>query len=378
LSTSGSNRTCIIADDLTGACDAAAAFARRGAATTVLVHPSQAGSGTQVHALCTETRNVAPELAIRRIKSFARDLEADPTTEIFKKIDSVFRGNTIVEISACLQSLPQLFAVIAPAFPALGRTHTDGMLHLHDLTGSQSIPIREQLHNHGIEPSWLPPSRDVGVLETGMRAALLSGSNAVFCEAMSDEELRTIVDAATALDRGVLWIGSAGLAHALAAKKYPDVQQPAPRHSPDGVLLAFTGSDHPVSEQQLAVLREQHHLLEWPSTTETRLAAPIMLLRIERGRTTEAQIYESVSSLDPETVGCLLMNGGDTALHVCRALGIHSIQIREEFQPGVPIGTLRGGRFDGCTVILKSGGFGDAGLLSRIARQSASLKEVTT
>jgi len=381
----GRNRICVIADDLTGACDAAAPFARRGARTTVVLRPAEPGfgsPGTEVQALCTGTRHVAPEKAAEVVRGLARDLDTGEFDQIFKKIDSVFRGNTFIEIAAAICALPHGFAVIAPAFPALGRICTDGELHVQDLSGSRSLPLRKQLSEAGLEPAWIAPMRDIRELEAEMRAAISRGSNAVFCEATSDDELLAVVEASRALDKPILWVGSGGLAHALAQTLYSSSSNTnAGRGAPeiaDGVLLAFTGSEHSVSMRQFALLRKQHSIRDWPATTASRFAAPVNIFQVERGQTTDAQIREAVYSIELDDVGCLLMNGGETALQVCRALGIGSIYLKGEFETGIPIGLASGGRFDGCTVILKSGGFGDADLLSRIAGHCAYGKELTT
>jgi D-threonate/D-erythronate kinase len=370
------SRICIIADDLTGACDAAAPFGCRGVRTTVMLQPGE--SNAEAVALCTGTRDAAPAEAARRVAGAIAGLEVNSFGHIFKKIDSVFRGNTFVEIAAAMQALPPMFAVIAPAFPALGRICIDGELRVCDLSGGRSLPLRKQMSDVGIAAVWLGPAREAFVLEITMRAALDRGLRAVFCEATCDEELGAIVAAARSLSRPILWIGSGGLAHALASRLYPTSHSQPTLEIPDGVLLTFSGSDHPVSCRQLAVLREEHSVHDWPSTIASRFDAPVTVFRIERGHTTEAQISEAVCAFEREEVGCLLLNGGDTALHVCHALGIRSLDLTAEFETGIPLGTARGGRFDGCTVILKSGGFGDADLLSRITAQCTDRKEVTT
>lgn len=371
--------TCIIADDLTGACDAAAAFARRGASTEVLPQPGSRSSGAEVQALCSATRDIPPEQAEAVLRELFQGLDIDASAQLFKKIDSVFRGNTLVEIAATVRALPRRLAVIAPAFPALGRICTGGMLHVRDLSGRTSTPLRERFNAAGLRPHWLAPASDASTLEDAMRAALSAGATSFFCEAASHQDMQAVVEAARSLDRPLVWIGSAGLAHALAEALYADSPDspPPPALLPDGTLLAFTGSNHPVSCRQLTILRERHSVANWPSTLPKDIASPVIVLRVERGQTTDAHIREAIGGIDRASVGCLLLNGGDTALQVCRALDIRAIRLHTEFDPGIPVGIACGGRFDDCTVLLKSGGFGDPDLLSRIAHQCTSGREIT-
>ena len=66
------------------------------------------------------------------------------------------------------------------------------------------------------------------------------------------------------------------------------------------------------------------------------------------------------------------MTGGDTAHFVCRTLGIHALLLQREFAPGVPLAIAEGGPFDGVSVVLKSGGFGEPDLLCRLLRDMPS------
>jgi len=345
--------TCILADDLTGACDAAAAFASRGIPTLVSLEPIDPTPGSGVLALSTATRDVAPAVAEAAIEALAQNPTLSQFPHIFKKIDSVFRGNTFVEIAATVRAFSGRIAIIAPASPRHGRTVTGATLHIRDLTGITSTYLRPTLEATGLHPAWLLSSNDPAQLASAMQAAQ---PRAIFCDASNDHNLATIVQAALTLSltdpaHPILWIGSSGLAHALAESLHPaPAASPQP---PQGPVLIFTGSNHPVSHHQLTHLRGNH-----PET---------FILRIERGHTPDEEIRAAIQPFSPAAIGCILLNGGDTALQVCRALSIRALHLSGEFAPGIPLGSASGGPFDGCTVILKSGGFGSAGLLTQIA-----------
>ncbi len=349
LSNSYRPTTCILADDLTGACDAAAAFAARSVSTAVRLEPDFSPSKSDVLALSTATRDIPSAQAAAVIEAAAASLDQFPIS--FKKIDSVFRGNTFVEIAAIVRAMPQRFAVIAPASPRHGRICTDGLLRVRDLTRRSIMSLRPNLAEAGLQPAWLAASNDPARLEAGMRLALETPSPAVFCNAASDLDLAAIVRAASSLGPPILWVGSAGLAHALAASLHP-----APIYVPQlppGALLIFTGSNHAVTTHQLAHLSDHGH-------------AP-RILRIERNHTTDDEIRAAIRNIPPRSIGAILLNGGDTALQVCRALAIDTLYLSGEFAPGIPLGLAAGGPFNGSTVILKSGGFGPADLLTQLA-----------
>jgi len=342
--------TCILADDLTGACDAAAAFAARGIPTLVSLQPEISRLASDVLGLSTATRDVSPALAEAAIETLAQNPTLSQFPHIFKKIDSVFRGNTFVEIAATVRAFPNRFAVIAPASPRHGRTCVNGILRVRDISGRRSTPLRPALEQLGLIPHYIAAD-----LAAGVRQAHRQNASVVFCDSTSDHDLAVIVEAAESLRVPILWIGSSGLAHALASTFS---QQPL-RETPirPGQVLLLTGSDHPVSRAQLDHL-DQHTDL------------PVTTIPIVRDDTTDEQIRHALRCIEPRDLSCFVLNGGDTALQVCRAIGIDSLELRTEFANGVPQAVARGGRFDGATVILKSGGFGAPDLFSQIVRHA--------
>jgi uncharacterized protein YgbK (DUF1537 family) len=338
---------CIIADDLTGACDASVAFACVGMTTEV--EPAwdmREDSTAQVVAYNTESRDIPTGESTARIREAASRLAASPTHHIFKKVDSVFRGNTYTEIAAVLAAIPHDLAILAPAFPELGRTVVDGQLHTSDLSGKQTVAILTYLRDAGVD------AKAVSDL-----AAIRPGPRLLLCDSQTSQDLHAIVGAALALEtRGrILWIGSGGLAHALAAS-IGSSQAPACPTPIGGKVLFVVGSDHPVTLLQL------QHL---------RLAVPeAIVLPVPRAITFQA-LQDQITPHLSQGIACLFATGGDTALAVCHALKIHRLQIQCEFARGLPQSRIVGGPLEGTTFILKSGGFGEESVLSRIAQTFA-------
>jgi uncharacterized protein YgbK (DUF1537 family) len=64
-----------------------------------------------------------------------------------------------------------------------------------------------------------------------------------------------------------------------------------------------------------------------------------------------------------EPPGTLVAAGGETLRGLCVALGAQCLEVQGSIQPGLPRSILRGGRWDGVTVVSKSGAFGSPGLL---------------
>jgi len=55
----------------------------------------------------------------------------------------------------------------------------------------------------------------------------------------------------------------------------------------------------------------------------------------------------------------ILSTGGDTSLGICRQLGIKAMEPLTEICPGIPLGRVTGGAYDGSFIVTKSGRFGN-------------------
>ena len=120
----------VIADDLSGAAEIAGLAYRYGLDPVVCLDPSQAISGERICVWDTDTRSCRPEEAARRIEKTAVELRRKNPDWIFKKVDSVLRGNIAVE----LETLGRLFKakriILIPANPSLGRTINAGRYYI--------------------------------------------------------------------------------------------------------------------------------------------------------------------------------------------------------------------------------------------------------
>ncbi|HEX2917439.1 MAG TPA: four-carbon acid sugar kinase family protein [Edaphobacter sp.] len=357
----------IVADDLTGACDSAVAFTGRGMKVEVLLHPESDRFQADVCAVSTESRDIERELAAMRVREALQT--APEACEVFKKIDSVMRGNSLAEIQAALECYPCDLAVMSPAYPALGRTMKGGLLSIDNGTHKQVINIVKELRKTAIGDALaLPADQTVKSAASLMRDAMRARSPLVLCDAESEVDLQTAVTAARSLGGKILWVGSGGLAHALAH----DLPQVITHHRGEangGRLLLFVGSDHEVTKRQVAALKQA----TWVQEIDLEVCgvrspeAQVLVLNVLRASTTEAQVLATVKSLADKGIRACVLTGGDTAALVLRSLGVGSIRLTGQFAPGLAMGIAQGGVLDGITVILKSGGFGSRDVLCRIA-----------
>jgi uncharacterized protein YgbK (DUF1537 family) len=350
------SRIVIVADDLTGACDSGAAFLASGRRVRVVLdagpdfnqlkqaeYPGEQG----VWAFTTETRDLAEEQAGGRVGDCMNAL--GPLWQdalAFKKVDSAARGHFGAEISAALRSSVATLALVAPAFPEAGRTVEGGVLRVRDWSGQDTAkPLRELFSQEvGAAVDGLPVCSEQE-LEQRIVRAMANGTRFLVCDARTQADLERLTAAALRVHEPLLWVGSAGLAHALAGllplSAAKPRSHPVQRH---GRTLLFVGSPHPITSLQVLHLEQSPH------------AASRAPCRIPH---TDASPQDVVAAFTAEPVAALILTGGDTAAFVLQALGASSIDLAGEVAQGISWGFVEGGLADGCVVITKSGGFGE-------------------
>jgi len=330
----------MIADDLTGACDAAVAFAGEGFTTRVLL---TLGAGPVTDAaltvVSTDSRDLAPDEAVAKVTDACRWMRERGVTVLFKKIDSVLRGNIEAEVEAVMSTCDFDSAVLTLAFPAMGRT-----------------VLRKELRVFGQKPDDSPD----------LRTMFLSRPEIAVEDAETDDDLATIAKAALSRTPVPLIVGSGGLAGAVAkvlAGRRDNVARTAGRSSPgpprsDLPIWFVIGSRHAATEAQVETM-EASCLL---GDTEQ-----LVLLRVSSDHFDEQAVRPAVEAVERGMVGALVVSGGDTARLLCGALRAEAIRLGGEVLPGIPWGRLEGGLANGTSIVTKSGGFGAPDALLKVA-----------
>jgi uncharacterized protein YgbK (DUF1537 family) len=375
----------VIADDLTGACDAAVQFANLGSTATVILDRSSIGDcESQVIAASTDSRGDTPEEAAGKVESLARILYRRESLLIFKKIDSTLRGNLAAEIDASMRAFGCRAGVIAPAFPSMHRAVLDGWLraagyaappiHLPTLLQDQGLARIAHVDRTALSAGARP-------LQERVAAWFRGGTRFIVFDGDSDADLQTAVESCAGLRPEPLWIGSAGLARALACHFAGQgdgfrsrAARPDERCATDGSVVLCIGTDHPATEEQLRVLSLSRPVTlatadqsGTPGAEQALREGQIVLLRLDLGRTGEDFVRKFLAGMDGARIRGLLLSGGDTASLVCRAVSARSIQLNAEIADGIPWGWFGGGLLDGLPIATKSGGFGSSDTLVTIA-----------
>jgi D-threonate/D-erythronate kinase len=374
----------LIADDVTGACDTGVQFGRHGLSSTVWLDPTRVPSTlAQVVALNTDSRcdeGTAAKAKIQQIASLYSDIKPGI---ILKKIDSTLRGNVGQETLATMKCFRRDCAIIAPAFPAMGRTVRNGILEWKDCSGAGSVDIRDLLRQQGI-PSQRIVMRGVSTQDAASDA-LLGSMNAnlglfIVTDCTEQKDLGILVSKAYHLRQRLLWVGAAGLGMALARKLGSSTPKQSTTLSRDASVLFWIGSTHPVTQNQRDVFLKDSAGIEIVAEPGALAIARRaiqekrpLLLKIERGHTTGHSLDGFLKGLKDLSIAGMLF----TAMLVCNRLGAYAIRLVDEIAPGIPWGNLCGGSFDGLPVATKAGAFGDRDALLRCEEFFGSSRKVT-
>lgn len=386
-------RVAVIADDLTGAADTGVQLLRAGYRTAVVFRGEPLPEDFDTVALDTDTRTKPAGFAAKRVVEAGHAVR--DARIVYKKLDSTLRGSIAAELSAALGATRRARAVVAPAFPAAGRTTVNGMQLVH------GVPVHEtEMRNdprtpvtEGHVPTVLRDSfssvasislEDLADPENVRRT--LEENECVVADAGRDADLEALVravpDPAT-----VLWAGSAGLAGALGSVyPGPGVEDAVP--SAASRVLVVIGSLSGVAREQLRRLVEEYgdvalpvHVGRSGAMKEAVKAArralgagecAVLHSPQEREKTGSGgsfvgSLAEAVRRLArDDAFDALVLTGGSTAMGVSRRLGASGIRLEGEVEAGVPFGTMIGPR--PYPVVTKAGAFGTEDTLLNAVR----------
>ncbi|MGE5327678.1 MAG: four-carbon acid sugar kinase family protein, partial [Deltaproteobacteria bacterium] len=318
----------LIADDLTGACDASVQFAARGFCTAVCIDSSPHAFGSfDLVALNTSSRNDTDSLAAQKVRGACGALLEQQREIIFKKIDSTLRGKLCSEIVATMQTCGFTLALLAPAYPAMGRVVEAGELRVVLPAGKSSVNVAALLQEQGAERvvSFGPEAwgQDPESLSTKLKS-LPDGTIATL-GSIWDFDLEHIARAGLLLRGRALLVGSAGLAAATAkvvSEEYrlaPSLTSaPTARETSPRSVIFLMGSTHSVTQAQIEFLVRQENTIQIKLDANARGEAleglktgQPMLVTIEPGCADDPRLKDLLSILSPSSNSGIALSGGD-------------------------------------------------------------------
>jgi len=400
-----------IADDLTGATDVAIALTSAGYRTTVVLGadaPQEGGDldGADAVVVALKSRTMPVDEAVAASLGALARLRDAGCARFYVKYCSTFdstpSGNIGPVAEAVLDALGESVTVVAPAFPANGRTVYRGHLFVGDDPLDES-PMR----HHPLTPmtdsslprllapqvsggeddvalvTWPTVAQGADAVREAIGRASADGARFVVVDALTDADLATL---ARATDHLRVLTGGSALAQGLTGPR-PSVATPLTL--PEGPRVVLSGSASRATQGQVrhalsvgggrqlrpADLREDFGAAVSAAVSEAletghapfavyATASPEDVVDTADAPLIEEALAEIAERLVAAGVRALLVAGGETSGAVVQRLGVGTLALGPEIDPGV---AWMRGRRDGedLHLMLKSGNFGRPDLFSR-------------
>lgn len=394
----------VIADDLTGANDTAIQYRKNGVSAIVKVDVSKdykkdIFDGYDVVSLNTDSRAMTPTEAYKTVYDACKTF-CNAQDRIYKKTDSVLRGNPGAELEAVMEALDYHLAIVAPSYPENDRVLKNGILYAGDKQIDAVKTIAADMKCKVVSVNLSVVREGVQALAKFIAEECEKGTQVFVCDSENYDDLQVIYDASMKISIRNVLCGSAGLA--LCDAKYiastEHKELASKPKSTDGVKLVLTGSRNIETRNQVikasqtfgqeCVLLEKQLVIENKKEEAITKCVEQVKSQIENGAKVvfvcvsslfedfkmvlkdSAENYSiayelsdclgKVAEIIYETFGvsAIVSNGGDTTMQLCRHLSVSGIEPIAEVAPGIPMGFLVGGKANGVPVVTKSGGFG--------------------
>lgn len=403
----------IVADDLTGASDSGIQLQKNGLVTFVVLDPDkideQKYAEYEAVAINTDTRAKSPEEASRMVAKATQKIKAlFPDALLYKKIDSLFRGNSVPEIEALMSVANIKTAFVVPAFPEGNRTMMDGKIE----NMGKVIDVLDLFQAEAHKKTGLIPleiiQQGASTIQRELDKLLRDNCAIILFDGQKQADLEAVYHVFEHAEKKALLCGSAGMASLIGKtpqqkKVFKEVKARA------GISLYAIGSQNPITEKQVHQILEENKKLnvgvldtgkiqanqeaeeidrvfdrlrqndlkhptdEWLIVLDSLFAHAEFELKVTEEKDLIAkkivkvlgELAVRINQYRPITK--LVATGGDTALGICQSFHADGIVLQEEVLPGIPSGHVVGGELDGAVIITKSGGFGNSDALIAVS-----------
>lgn len=407
----------IIADDFTGANDTGVQFRKAGFKVNVIINTHNFQEDLELSDILVidlESRFDTKEVAYKKCFDLGKQLLNLGITNVYKKLDSTFRGNIGAEIDGLMDAMQIKLLLLAAAWPANGRTTVNGEVFVHgvklaetdsaldprnpiknsriaDIIGLQSQRLSSEISTEIFNQN---SSEISGILQKEMER----GAEILIFDSHIEEDLEKIADFIETFNNiPILLAGSAGLASHLSevyinhknsycfvfSGSVSEKTRNQIRHTLNegNSKLFFIGGEYLLNDESNPDQYIESVAKEIETGTKrfiftsavTRDDVDKVFTLAHKKGILEDSVAEIVARgigglaavlIDKFSPAAVLLTGGDIAIKTVLALNATGISINQEILPGISSGTLTG-----CAtrsiIATKSGGFGNDDAISR-------------
>ena len=388
-----------IADDFTGASDAAS-FLQKAGLTVVLLsgvpRSDMVLGGYDALVVALKTRTEPVQEAVEHSMEAVKWLEKQGATQYYFKycstFDSTREGNIGPILDAALEYFNEPYTILCPALPVNGRKVVDGHLYVNE------VPLHESpMKDHPLTPMW--DSRIKNLMEAQSKYSCFEIGSAALAgerleETLADWQQKAkrfyiVPDYQTDKDgeniarhfgRCKVLSGGSGILEHLEKRVHKgivlagscskatlnqiDVYQKAghPSFKIDPVAL-WEGKV--TVEEILSFIRKypEEYVLVYSSDAAENVRQVQKLGKEQIASLLETTMGRIANTLVQEGYQHVIVAGGETSGAVTRMLGFHSFRIGKSVAPGVPMMTPVENK--DIRLVLKSGNFGQSDFFQR-------------
>jgi uncharacterized protein YgbK (DUF1537 family) len=372
---------------------------------------ADAVSDARVVSINTDSRHLEPAAAAEQVERCVRHFSGQRFDIVFKKIDSTLRGNVASETMVLMNVCQRKVALIAPAFPAQGRTVVNGLVHV------DGVPLAQTgFANDALSPPPLQPLGDLFAEFVGTEhidewrhgePLKFPDEGVIVADAGSDDDMSEIYSKVSGHVAQTLLVGSAGLGLILARSlsAAPDNAQPQETETgsdiePDSTkpisiepaliepatiepIVFVVGSRATRSREQVEKLRiradtivleaPNGRLAAVPNLSAARQVVVLAVADPEAGNADSVDVARQLADAgigiaNDIEAGAIVVTGGDTAIAVLAASKCAVIQVAGNLMPGIPYARFgQNGR--PIFLVTKAGGFGTPDTMVDIVRR---------
>lgn len=399
----------LIADDLTGALDTSVQFMFAGAKIKICAYQDllkgECGiTDLDIVAVNTNSRHASEKKACEIHKELAEFACRNEIKCIYKKTDSLLRGNFGADFSGLLEGTGWKTIFFVPAAPQIGRTTKNGIQY------ADGVPIHESIYaKNSIEPiehsdiaQIIQKQSDIGIRivreEEKLESFLVSEGIWIF----DTENMRRFQEISEWLNGrkdGCIIAGCAGFGSVLA-KRF-ETKKPLVRLTFEpGNMLTVSGTANPLTCEQIRYAKEEHDYKEVVININDyyiNACRKVMLESIRRkicnrtkliiafsGDCDEERKMTGLERLDcfaghigkivavilemlekKDIPSYLFITGGDTANAVLESVGCKEIRPLCELERGVVL-ALAKTAYGNIKIITKSGALGSVNVFEHV------------
>jgi len=362
----------VIADDFTGSAEIAGIGLRYGLKPVIITNDFDEIDLENFNMLIidTDTRSISENESYSKMLSITKKIQKIQPKLIYKKVDSLLRGNISQELNAMLDVLPFKYSILIPANPSIGRIIKDNTYlvdgkYIHEtiLSKDPEFPSTSSFITDMIKG-------DITVLKPHQYLEQKSPKTRIIVgEATSINDIKLWADS---LDKDVLPAGGADFFKAIIEKYEPQQKLPHTKsqmltaENIKGNILIINGS--PISQANLKIkeILSKHNLdaltmpneIFYDSEIKTEkfekwsdeIANFIMKYKLALVSTYDKPIIKNKNfekllrlklaklvsyTLEKVNIKDLFIEGGSTAHAILQELNLTKFLIEMELAPGV-------------------------------------------